>query len=140
MRRVLLIVAAAALLLPGCGDDPLPTTPTTSVRNSESFNGTLEPSGSQRFVFFVSATGTVDLTLYSVRPVGAQTPALSIPLRFGFGLPIGDDCTLQLAATAAPGLTAQVSLQTLAGTFCIGVFDEGRLTSPVDFNLKAVFP
>lgn len=134
-------MAAAALLLPGCGDDNnTPTTPTTPTRNTDNFVGTLQPSGSQRFVFFVSATGTVDLTLYSVRPAGAQTPALSTPLRIGFGLPIGDGCTLQVAATTAPGLTTQVTLQTLAGTFCLGVEDEGRLTVPIDFNLKAVFP
>jgi hypothetical protein len=140
MRRAILIVAAAALLLPGCGDDNTPTTPTTPTRNVQDYSGTLQPSGSQRFVFFVSATGTVDLTLYSVRPAGLQTPALATPLRIGFGLPIGDGCTLQVAATTAPGLTTQVTLQTLAGTFCIGVEDESRLTAPTDFNVKAVFP
>jgi len=141
MRRAILILAAAALALPGCGDDnSTPTTPTTLVRNVENFAGTLQPAGSQRFIFFVSATGTVDLTLFSVRPAGAQTPTLSTPLRIGFGLPIGDGCTLQVAATTAPGLTTQVTLQTLAGTFCIGVEDEGRLTAPTDFNVKVLFP
>lgn len=140
MRRAFVIVAVAALWWSGCNNAPLPTAPTTSTRNTTSFNGTLQPSGSQRLVLFVRETGTVDLTLYSVRPAGAVVPALSVPMRIGFGLPIGDGCTFQAASTFSPGLTTQVSVTTLGGTFCVGIEDEGRLTQAVDFNMRVVHP
>lgn len=141
MKRVLRLLLAVSALATGCGGDSTTTTsPSTPEPLVSIFSGTLEPGGHVPYSLFVSATGTIDLTLFSLRPAGSATSTLSVPMVIGFGLPIDDACVYSTSTTVGAGLVKQLSVQSLAGTFCVGITDAGQLNQAADFNIKISYP
>jgi hypothetical protein len=115
-----LILLSAIVALAGCGLFPDFTSPSTKT---ETFSGTLAPSGSVIFTFTVSDKGDVAVTLTSVNP-SATT------LGLGVGTASGTTCTVTTSTSAAvPGSSAQLTVAESAGTYCVKVFDVGNLTA-----------
>ncbi len=132
MLRSLSIVLtlAAALATTGCSDDSI-TTPTgpTPVAVTETFSGTLNPNGGTTFQFTVQQTGSVTATLTAVSPDGS-TIGLSL------GTWNGQVCSIPTLANdnAAQGTTVTGTAAS-TGIFCTRVYDVGKLTVPVDYQI-----
>src|SRR5262245_24262178 len=133
MLRSLSIVPmlAAAIALTGCSDNSNPSTPTgpTPVAVTETFTGTLNPNGGTTFQFTVQQTGAVTATLSAVSPDGS-TIGLSL------GTWNGQVCSIPTLANdnAAQGTTITGTAAS-TGIFCARVYDVGKLTNPVDFQV-----
>lgn len=61
------LVALLATALPGCGSDSGSSTIPTPTETTETFTGTLNPSGTATMVFYAK-TGQVTVTLTSITP------------------------------------------------------------------------
>ena len=133
-----------ALLCSACGNSPATTSPSTTTttpsRTTELFTGSLAAGDSQFYSFTVGQSGTTDITLVSLTPVGAARPALANPVGLGIGTPAGTGCSLSTALTAQPALTAQLSTSTPATTYCADIYDIGSLTVPAAFTVRIVHP
>ena len=79
MTRPLLSGLVVALLCAACGNSQSTTSPSTTAtvqsRITEIFAGNLTAQDSQFYSFTVTQAGTTDITLVSLRPAGASTPA-----------------------------------------------------------------
>ena len=111
---------------------------TPLVFNTETFAGTLPVSGNSFYSFFVAQAGPVGLTLAAVQTPGGA--ALSTPLGIGLGIPSGPGCARSTSLTAAPGLAAQLTVTLNPGTYCAAVFDNGTLSSAVNFAMRIRHP
>lgn len=132
----LFAVLFVAVCAASCGDDTA-TTPTSSSTTSPTtitFTSHLSVNGSTTRAFTTSAAGTIRLTLSSlgngsqVAGVGIGVPATSAP------------CSLAVSTVTGPGSNAQVVTSADAGTYCVQVYDTGRLTGDLEFSLKIEYP
>ena len=108
-----------------------PASPVTVVYDSQ-----LYPGGTASRTLTVTQSGTVYLTLTSVRPDAA------VALGLGVGIPRADGggCHLSQSISVASGATSQLSTNVDAGTYCVKVFDVGTLTDAVSFSVTIVHP
>jgi len=128
------LLLAATLGTAACGQSsepaplPIPSPPTVT----QNFSRTLAVKGVVSHNFIVLIAGKTAITLTSVGP-----PSVAIGL--GLGVPSGLNCVLSLgtgsALTTEPGTSPQISGTTLAGTFCVEVFDVGNLTAPAAYSI-----
>lgn len=141
MTRAILTTVAVALLCAACGNSPTsPTTPTSTARGTETFSGTLAVRGTEFFSFSVVNAGTTDITLLSLRPAGAATPALASEMGLGLGTPAGIGCALSNATRVRPALAAQLSTTTAPTIYCVAISDVGNLSGDVNFTIRIVHP
>ena len=104
---------------------------------TETFTGTLQPSGEAFYSFKMSQPGVVSLTLVSI--AGASIPAdARFPL--GIGSPIGAFCNAGTDASAAPGATPQYSTTKALGVYCVKITDNALLGAPAVFSLNITHP
>ena len=145
MRRILHRRAASVLIAGlawgglSCGTSrPLGPTQPVPTNAVILFANSLSPGGRQFFSFVVDQPRTVNLTLASTMADFAG-PATPTALSFGLGTPSGTDCALTSpAATVAPALLPQISLELTAGTYCVRVQDPGTMTGPLEFAVRIV--
>ena len=118
-----------------------PSAPSAAAVNTstEVFSGTLTPGTSMFYAINVLEAGTVNLTLASIAGTNGR-PALSQVVRIGYGVPQGTGCQVIASANTAPSLSAQLSTNSPAGTFCIVIQDIGNLTQPSTFAVRIVHP
>jgi hypothetical protein len=141
MTRSLLAFIAAAALSASCNNSPTePTTDDTPAKTVTYFTGSMSPGESQFYSFTVQTTEATEVTLVSLLPEKATSPALSIPMSIGLGTPAGTGCRLSASVVATPGLTPQLSMPTTPTIFCAQIADAGQLTGPVSFTVKIVHP
>jgi hypothetical protein len=142
MTRSFLALIAAAALSVSCSNAP--TTPDndddTPTKTVAYFTGAMSPGESQFYSFTVQTTESTEVTLVSLLPEKASSPALAIPMSIGLGTPSGTGCRLAAAVVTAPGLTAQLTMPTTPTIFCAQIADAGQLTGPVSFTVKIVHP
>jgi hypothetical protein len=81
----------------------------------------------------------VSVTLASLT-FGPRNPAPATIVGLGFGTPAGTDCSLTTSLNTAAGLVAQINSGSSMGTFCVEIFDVGKLDRPVDFVIRIVHP
>ena len=121
-------VLCAALITTGC-DDPDPVGPSEPppTEISETFTGTVTVNGAHTSSFAVTRAGSISARFASLS-VSDAVVGLSL------GTWNGQVCQIILAndnatvSSVVPG-TASV------GAFCVRVYDVGRLTGPVDFEV-----
>ena len=137
-RALLIIVLPAASIAAACGNNQIPTTPSSIIptRSNEIFGGTLAPGDSQFYSFSVAQSGPTDVTLLSLRPAGVATSTLNIVVGIGLGTPAGTGCALSSAINTAPGLTKQLSATTNVNTYCVKIADIGNLMGAVDYTVR----
>lgn len=137
MRRLFTLgvsMTVLALAAAGCGDSltSLETSPSGTV--TESFSGTLNPSGGATHAFVVSAKGPVTATLTAV---GADN---SLVVGLALGNWTGMACSLAVAndnAIATLPLQATVSA---AGQLCVRVYDTKGLAEAAEYTVQVVHP
>ena len=131
---VVALVAAAT----ACESEPPAGPSGTGAPVTETFIGTLQPSGEAFYAFSVPKAGVVSLTLTSM--TGASIPADALfPL--GIGTPVGQFCSAGVDAAAAPGLTPQYTTTKDVGVYCAKISDNNaRLGAPASFALNITHP
>ena len=133
MTSRLLVIVSSLVLLAGCdqaGTSTELTRPTTPPAKLLSFNGTLQVSGTDAYLFSVSQDGYVEVTLLGL---GAP-PTTKVEL--GIGIPSGTGtCALNHTVTTSAGPTAQIVGTGLAGSLCVNIKDPGNLTSPAIYTI-----
>ena len=102
-----------------------PTTTTLSTRLT--VNGAISRS------FTATQAGTVSVTLNNA---GAAVVGL------GLGVPSTGvaRCVLTTAIVTSAGTTPQIAAPVDAGTYCVAVYDVGRLTNEITIDLTIVYP
>ena len=129
----LLPILLAAVMTIGCDDDPAPgPTPPPPTEITETFRGQLTVNGAVTTPFFVQTAG--DIT--------ARLSSLSVPdavVGLSLGTWNGQTCQLIITNDSATVTGTQqfpvTGRATDAGAFCVRIYDVGRLSGPVDFEI-----
>ena len=129
-------IACAVLTAAACGSSTAPSTTTTTTVTgavTESYFSSVVPGGTTTHAFSANA-GTIVVTLQS------SGPPDSVAISFGIGIPSlgGGACSLATTLTATPG--ASLSAAVDAGSYCVEVWDPGRLTKQTSFVLVIARP
>jgi len=121
-----------------CESEPPAGLSVTGAAITETFIGTLQPSGEAFYSFSVPKAGVVSLTLTAMS--GASIPADAL-FPIGIGTPVGQFCSAGVDAAAAPGVTPQYSTTKDVGVYCAKISDNnGRLVAPASFALNISHP
>ncbi len=132
------LVLLSVILSAGCNTQTAdnsataPTTPTApaAATQTETFTGTLSVQGTNVHAFNVAQVGALNVTLTSAGP----PPTISIGI--GVGTPVGTTCSLIVFQTTPAGSAAQISgTVTVAGAFCLSVYDVGNLANDVTYSV-----
>jgi hypothetical protein len=131
-RLMIAAMLAAALSAAGCGNDSTtPTSPTPPETFTDTFTGTLNRNGASTHQFSVAAAGAVYATLTSVSDT-------SIAVGFSLGAWNGSACTAIISNDQAVQGSAVTGQATNVGTLCARIYDVGRISSPVDYQITVV--
>jgi hypothetical protein len=140
LRRALgmasLLVASVTLAACGGGTDT-PTTAATPAPEikTETFTGTVSPSGAPYHPFTVVAQGAITATLVSVSP---QT---TITMGFGVGTVSGSSCALITGAYSESAKSGYALSGTIAaGSYCVVLYDIGNLSAANDYVITVSHP
>jgi hypothetical protein len=135
-----LLISASVMMVSACSN-PLtdlfgsPTAPSTSTSSTDTFNGTLAPSGSLVFTFSVAAAGNVAVTLTAVSP--ATTGSLGL----GVGPSSNGSCTIANSTSGAVAAgSPQLSAMENPGTYCVKVSDTGGLVTTATVTVTVAHP
>ncbi|MBI1874998.1 MAG: hypothetical protein HYS05_14075 [Acidobacteria bacterium] len=110
----------ALVLSSGCDTNTNPVQPTPTV-TTDTFTGTFGPQGKNSHPFTVTEPGFMSVTIISLSP----DPTLTVGI--GLGAPSGADCVLQLRNDAVHQASLLTANATVAGTYCVAIFDVGGL-------------
>ena len=140
LRRALvaapLLVASLALASCGGGTDT-PTsaaTPAPEIK-TETFTGTVSPSGTPYHPFTVAAQGAITATLVSLSP---QT---TVTMGFGIGTVSNGSCALITGAYSESAKAGYALSGTIAtGSYCVVLYDLGNLTAANDYVITVSHP
>ena len=126
--RALLLLAPLAV---ACGGDDATDTPTTPtpVAVTEQFPGDLNPNGGRTHPFVVQQAGTVSAKLSALAPDDTLTVGLSI------GTWNGQVCQIILRNDAALLNTTVTGTAQQTGQFCVSVYDVGKLTESITYQI-----
>jgi hypothetical protein len=137
MRRIshAAVALTAALCLAGCDNEleDLPTIP-DPVTVTDEFTGTINVNGAATHTFVVVQSGATTATLTEVLP----DPAIGVG--FTMGTWNGTVCQTVLSNDNAIQGNALVGTSTGAGTLCVRIHDNGKLTEPLTYKLTVVHP
>jgi hypothetical protein len=130
------LIAALSAACSG-GSSTLPTAPTASTPTGtatvESFDGTLDVSGSNVYPFTVTqASSPVNVTL------SAATPPPTIYVGLAVGTYSNGTCTFLSGANllVQAGANAQLSGSANAGSYCVDVYDAGNQLVPITYTVS----
>lgn len=134
-RFTLAGLVVLALSAGACSNSTTPTTPSTPTPTTvtDIFSGTLTRNGASSYAFSVSSAGAVFASLSSV----SDTTAV---VGLSLGTWTGSSCTVVLSndqAVQGSSVTGSVSN---VGTLCARVYDVGKSTTPLDYQITVVHP
>ena len=130
------VVLAAGLLAAGC-DNTLENLPTPTVPGPTTtvvFEGTINPNGATTHTFNTTAAGAVSATLTEV------TPDVTVPVSLVVGTWNGVVCQMSLAMDTAVQGNQLLGVISMAGSVCVRVHDNGRITEPLSYKVTVVYP
>ena len=135
-RSGLAFLLVAGLAFGACGDDATetttPTEPTTTpVEKTETFTGSLTPSGSVVHQFS-AGVGKVTSTLVTVGPDSA------VAIGFGVGTWDGTACTLVIQNDTATQGTYLIGTATTTVDLCVKAWDVGNVAEAATYSLSVV--
>ena len=126
---------AALIVTMGCGSSA--TSPTTTTPEPASvtqvFAGTLNVNGSAFYSFTTTQQGTISFVLNKVQRAGAD---VTDTLTIGLGGPRGTDCAISTSTAASAGTNTLLGASQAPGVYCVRVWDQGILASPVTFSVN----
>lgn len=128
--------ALAVVMTSACGNDPvtpIPTTPTPTTI-TETFGGTINQNAAATHTFSSSSSGSVSAMLSAVGPDASVVLGLSLGTWNGTG------CTVVIANDTATQNAVIYGNITQAGQLCVRVYDIGRFTEPVTYEITVVHP
>jgi len=129
---VLGLVAASA-----CSDNQTPTAPTQPTGpTTATFASAFTVNGSASRTFTTTEAGTVTMTLDSAGPPS------NVVLGLGVGVPYvsGAPCLLTSSITTAAGPGPHISMHADPGSYCVKVYDIGKLIETVSFSISITHP
>jgi hypothetical protein len=136
MKRLVSVGLVVCAMVAGAGCQSETTQPDYTIVSqvTETFQGTLDVSGSAYFSFIIGNPDPVSVTFASLtKPSGV---AVSTPLVLGFGVPSGETCGTTFSTTTPSGLQAQYFQVAQPGTYCVIVSDAGSMTESLNFAVK----
>ncbi len=139
MRAFLASAACVlGLLTAACGSDtttsPSSTTTTATSPVVDTFSSLLAIRGSTARTFAMSGAGTIRVTL-SALGNGSSTVGVVV------GVPAtGAPCSPSVSVVTGPGTSPQIVTAADAGSYCVQVYDPGRLTEDTAFTLTIEHP
>ena len=141
--RALLVLAVCAAAA-GCGTDfpDTPIVPTPVVITEPPFTGTLAVNGAASTAFASTTSGRIDVTVMSLQDSnGPAAVGPDGPIRIGLALGVWNGTVCGVTVPTLFNDNAFVStVVTGAATgitpLCVRVFDVGKLTEPVTFELS----
>jgi hypothetical protein len=129
MKKTLALALTAMLTTAACSDPVPPAAPTPVAPSvTDTFTGTLTLAGNNTHLFTVAQVGGVRVSVTSVSPSSA--------LGIGVGTPSASTgtCSVLTTMTVVGGPGVQVSgTATVAGGFCLAVYDVGNLVESVNY-------
>ena len=130
-----LLPLAVAMVVSACSNDPTtaPTTP-TPVTLTDTFDGILTQNGAVTHPFITTASGTVVATL------STETPDAALPIGMSLGTWTGTSCTVVLTNDKAVQGSTLVGSASGAGSLCLRMYDVGKLTQPVTYQVQVAHP
>jgi len=140
MRRsvahYLMIPAVFVLASAACGDNLTTTTPidTPSTTTTEIFSGSINPNGGATHTFATARSGAVTATLSALNPDNTVTVGLSL------GTWNGESCQTVIARDSTVLGNSIVGSASAAGTFCVRVYDVGKLAAATSYDVQVVHP
>jgi hypothetical protein len=145
--RSLLIGALALSVVAAACDDSNPGIVQPDVNPAtvtETFTGNLSVQSVSSHSFIISRSGRISITLTAVSPPPTSEAPSSPEVGIGIGIPSGLSCALNLGdkttVTTTAASTPQISGIVIAGTFCVAVYDVGKLTEAVDYTVDVAHP
>jgi hypothetical protein len=124
------LLLIAPLLVAGCGGGPVDP----SKNTTETFSGTLQPQGGQRFTMSINNTGefSVKITALSPNPTSVV----------GTELDFGANCDLLVQRNNFSTLNTQVLAGPIVqkGPYCLLIYDIGVLTTAQTFTITVSHP
>jgi hypothetical protein len=112
-----------------------PTAPSNNTPSTDTFNGSLAPSGALVFTFSVATAGNVAVTLTAV------SPATTSPLGLGVGPSSNGNCTIANSTSGAIAAgSPQLSATQNPGSYCVKVSDAGNLTTTSTVTVTVTHP
>jgi hypothetical protein len=136
-----LLVLALSVVAGGCSTD-FPDAPTVvePIPTTEPlFTGTLTVNGAVTQPFLVTDSGSVELTINALADSNGPAPIGQDGLiRVGLllGTWNGTACQVRLSNDNAFVATVVTGVATSAGPLCVRIYDVGKLTEPVTFEIK----
>ncbi|HEX5473125.1 MAG TPA: hypothetical protein VFX12_00575 [Vicinamibacterales bacterium] len=138
MRRFLArgaVLATVLVFAAGCGSSILSQIPTAPVQTiTQTFTGTLTPSGGETHPFTATNAGAITATLSAVGSGTAVTMGLSI------GTWDGAACHIVVANDQAVAGSSLGGNASSAGNYCVRLYDVGTLTGPTAYTVVVVHP
>jgi hypothetical protein len=146
MRSLLIGALALSVVAAACAeDDPGIVQPDVNPATvTETFTGTLSVQSVTSHSFIISRSGRITVTLTAVSPPPTSEGPSSPEVGLGIGIPSGLTCVLNLGdkttTTTTAASTPQISGIVISGTFCVAVYDVGKLTEAVDYTVVVAHP
>ena len=135
IARMLLLVALATIAS-GCDEDTTPTAPTPPTMVTDTFNGTLTINGAQTHSFTTQSAGNLTATITTL----AVESGVSVGISLGIFTPATNTCQIVVdngAASQTTRITGQVSS---SGSYCVRIYDAGRLTASANYTIQMEHP
>ncbi|HUE90187.1 MAG TPA: hypothetical protein VMO26_29240 [Vicinamibacterales bacterium] len=133
--RVLPVLVALAFV--ACdAQDPfeIPTSASPPPIITETFNGTVTPSGARSHSFATQASGSVTATLKFL------VPDPTVQMGFALGTWNGSTCNLIITKTDAVESTVITGAVSALGNLCVYIHDVGNLTAPTEYEIEVLHP
>jgi hypothetical protein len=135
-----LALASVAFVSIGCEEDgDPPTTTPTPPTVTERFSGSLNINGALSFPFGTTAAGIVTAKLTAMGPDNTTIVGLAIGVWNSFA----NSCSVSTgifndnASLNGLSLTGQIAA---AGTLCARIYDVGKLTGTITFEIELTHP
>jgi hypothetical protein len=134
--RYLILPALFALTSTACGDNLTTTIPTdtTTTTTTETFSGAINPNGGATHSFATTRSGTITVTLTALAPDNTVTVGLSL------GTWNGESCQTVIARDSTAVGNSITGTGSASGSFCIRVYDVGKLTASTSYDVQVVHP
>jgi hypothetical protein len=135
MSRFRFLAVALALGAAACGNNTVTTpTPTTTPTVTDTFAGTLSPSGAATYSFTTAVSGNITATLSSLAPNSALIVGLAL------GTWSGNSCQVVIAKDQATLNSYVIGAASAAGILCVRIYDVGNVTDPSTYEIQVNHP
>ena len=131
-----LVLCSSFLVLTGCGEDEIPTSPTPEpVIVTDTFSGTINRNGAATHQFTTTSGGALTATVTSLAPD-------DLVIGFAVGLWNGSVCDLTRGLVRDEAVESTVIYGTVnaSGELCVRIYDVGRIGESADYEITVTHP